>query len=59
MIGRYYNTHKGRRVIDKLILKLPLFGDLIMKTATAQFCRIFQLTHARWRSNPDVNGDLQ
>ena len=47
MIGRYHNTHKGRRVIDKLILKLPLFGDLIMKTATAQFCRIFSsLTRA-------------
>ena len=47
LIGRYYNTHKGRRVIDKLILKLPLFGDLIMKTATAQFCRIFSsLTRA-------------
>jgi type IV pilus assembly protein PilC len=47
MIGRYYNTHKGRRVLDKLILKLPLFGDLIMKTATAQFCRIFSsLTRA-------------
>ena len=47
MIGRYYNTHTGRRVIDKLILKLPLFGDLIMKTATAQFCRIFSsLTRA-------------
>jgi type IV pilus assembly protein PilC len=47
MIGRYYNTQKGRRVLDKLMLKLPLFGDLIMKTATAQFCRIFSsLTRA-------------
>jgi type IV pilus assembly protein PilC len=47
LIGRYYNTYKGRRVLDKLILKLPLFGDLIMKTATAQFCRIFSsLTRA-------------
>ena len=47
MIARYYNTHKGRRVLDKLMLKLPLFGDLIMKTATAQFCRIFSsLTRA-------------
>ena len=47
MIARYYKTHKGRRVLDKLILKLPLFGDLIMKTATAQFCRIFSsLTRA-------------
>ncbi len=40
-IARYYNTHKGRRVIDKLLLKIPLFGELIMKTATAKFCRIF------------------
>ena len=47
LIGRYYNTHKGQRVLDKLILKLPLLGDLIMKTATAQFCRIFSsLTRA-------------
>ena len=47
LISRYYATHNGRRVIDRLMLKLPLFGDLIMKTATAQFCRIFSsLTRA-------------
>lgn len=47
LISRYYATDKGRRVIDRLMLKLPLFGDLIMKTATAQFCRIFSsLTRA-------------
>ncbi|MEB3201041.1 MAG: type II secretion system F family protein [Synechococcaceae cyanobacterium] len=37
--GRYYATPSGRRQVDGLILKLPLFGDLIQKTATAQFCR--------------------
>jgi type IV pilus assembly protein PilC len=47
LFGRYYATHKGRRVVDRLMLKVPLFGDLIMKTATAQFCRIFSsLTRA-------------
>ena len=47
LISRYYATKKGRRVIDRLMLKMPLFGDLIMKTATAQFCRIFSsLTRA-------------
>lgn len=47
LFSRYYATHKGRRVIDRLMLKVPLFGDLIMKTATAQFCRIFSsLTRA-------------
>ncbi|KZR84650.1 Type II secretion system protein F [Synechococcus sp. MIT S9509] len=41
LFSRYYATDKGRRVVDRLMLRLPLFGDLIMKTATAQFCRIF------------------
>ena len=34
-----YNTPIGRRQIDGLMLKLPLFGELLQKTATAQFCR--------------------
>jgi type IV pilus assembly protein PilC len=38
---RYYATLNGRRVIDRLSLKMPLFGDLIQKTATARFCRTF------------------
>jgi type IV pilus assembly protein PilC len=38
---RYYATLQGRRVIDRLSLKMPLFGDLIQKTATARFCRTF------------------
>ena len=47
LFSKYYATHKGRRVVDRLMLKVPLFGDLIMKTATAQFCRIFSsLTRA-------------
>lgn len=41
LFSRYYATYKGRRQVDRLMLKVPLFGDLIMKTATAQFCRIF------------------
>ena len=47
LFSRYYSTYKGRRNVDRLILKLPLFGNLIMMTATAQFCRIFSsLTRA-------------
>jgi type IV pilus assembly protein PilC len=37
--NRYYATPSGKRVVDGLILKLPLFGDLLQKTASAQFCR--------------------
>ncbi|MEM1310719.1 MAG: type II secretion system F family protein, partial [Cyanobacteria bacterium P01_H01_bin.153] len=38
---RYYATENGERTIDRLFLKLPLFGDLVQKTATARFCRTF------------------
>ncbi len=41
IFNRYYATYQGRRQIDRLTLRIPLFGDLIIKTATAQFCRIF------------------
>ncbi|MFQ5735257.1 MAG: type II secretion system F family protein [Thermodesulfobacteriota bacterium] len=38
-INRAYKTQKGRKVIDKFILKVPVFGDLIKKTAVARFTR--------------------
>lgn len=40
-VRQLYATRAGRRRIDALMLKVPLFGDLIQKTATAQFCRTF------------------
>ena len=36
---RYNATPVGRRQVDGTLLKLPLFGDLLQKTASAQFCR--------------------
>jgi type IV pilus assembly protein PilC len=36
---RYYATHGGRRVIDRLVLKLPILGVLMQKIAVARFCR--------------------
>ncbi|MEM7793913.1 MAG: type II secretion system F family protein [Cyanobacteria bacterium P01_C01_bin.118] len=38
---QYYKTRAGRETIDRLFLKLPLFGDLVQKSATARFCRTF------------------
>ncbi|MBV8887467.1 MAG: type II secretion system F family protein [Chroococcidiopsidaceae cyanobacterium CP_BM_RX_35] len=37
----YYKTRVGRETIDRLSLKVPLFGDLIQKTAVARFSRTF------------------
>ncbi|NJN56357.1 MAG: type II secretion system F family protein [Leptolyngbyaceae cyanobacterium SL_5_9] len=38
---QYYSTRVGRETMDRFFLKMPLFGDLIQKTATARFCRTF------------------
>jgi type IV pilus assembly protein PilC len=40
-LRRYYKTPSGRLTLDHLLLKLPLFGDLVQKTAVARFCRTF------------------
>jgi len=39
--NRFYSTDVGRLTMDGFFLKMPLFGDLIQKTATARFCRTF------------------
>ena len=35
----YYATEKGRRVIDRISLKLPILGPILRKIAVARFCR--------------------
>jgi type IV pilus assembly protein PilC len=37
----YYKTPVGRLQIDKIAMKLPIFGDLLEKSAVARFCVIF------------------
>jgi type IV pilus assembly protein PilC len=36
----YYKTEKGKWNIDKVVLKLPIFGSLVRKIAVARFSRI-------------------
>ena len=38
-IKKYYGTVQGRLIIDKLLLKLPVAGDLIRKASVAKFTR--------------------
>ncbi len=38
-LRQYYGTEKGRRVIDGLLLKLPILGAILRKIAVARFCR--------------------
>ncbi|AGF52254.1 MULTISPECIES: type II secretion system F family protein [unclassified Synechocystis] len=41
LFKKYYGTYAGRRQVDAVMLKLPLFGPLNEKTAVARFCRVF------------------
>jgi type IV pilus assembly protein PilC len=38
-IKKYYTSSTGRETIDTMLLKLPLFGDLIIKGGLAKFTR--------------------
>lgn len=39
----YKSTEKGKKTIDKIILKIPIIGKLVSKTQIAQFTRILAL----------------
>lgn len=39
ILNQWYKTQRGRMVIDKFTLTMPLFGPLILKSAVAKFCR--------------------
>ena len=39
VLQRYYKTENGERRIDDLMLKLPIFGELLRKVAIARFAR--------------------
>ena len=36
--NRYYSTNQGRYTIDAIVLKIPLFGDLILRSEMANMC---------------------
>ena len=39
LFRRYHKTENGRTVIDRLLLKLPVFGPLLQKISVARFSR--------------------
>jgi type IV pilus assembly protein PilC len=38
-LRKYHGTYKGKRVLDNILLKAPVFGILLRKIAVARFCR--------------------
>jgi len=39
LFRKYYKTENGKALIDRLLLKLPVFGPLLQKVAVARFSR--------------------
>ncbi|NOR06136.1 MAG: type II secretion system F family protein [Deltaproteobacteria bacterium] len=39
LFKKYYKTEKGRRLVDRLLLKSPVFGPLLSKVAVAKLTR--------------------
>src|SRR3954453_12211329 len=37
--NRYYATDGGKHVIDRVVLKMPVLGDIMRKISVARFCR--------------------
>ncbi len=42
-ISLYYRTNQGKHVIDRLLLRIPVVGKLVQKTAIASFSNTFGL----------------
>lgn len=42
-LGKFFATPRGRFVKDYLIIKLPIFGELIRKISLSRFCRTFSI----------------
>jgi type IV pilus assembly protein PilC len=38
---RFIKTPKGRRVKDRLLFRLPVFGNLLLKISLSRFCRTY------------------
>jgi type IV pilus assembly protein PilC len=38
-LNRYHKTYRGRRILDRLLLLVPVIGMLLQKISIARFCR--------------------
>lgn len=43
LIQRWYSKESGKRIVDKFILKVPVFGKLLLQTMMSEFARTLSL----------------
>jgi type IV pilus assembly protein PilC len=51
---RYFTSERGRLVFDKFILKIPVIGSLLHKTAIEIFCRVVHSLYSGSGENIEV-----
>ena len=54
MFGRFITTDRGRFLMDKTIIKVPIVGPLLHKTAIEIYCRVFYALYSGSGENIDV-----
>jgi type IV pilus assembly protein PilC len=42
-LGKFFTTPRGREVKDFLLVRIPIFGELVRKVSLSRFCRTFSI----------------
>lgn len=53
-VVRFFSTERGRFLLDKHLITLPVIGNLMHKTAIEIFCRVFYALYSGSGENIDV-----
>ncbi len=43
VLGKFFKTPKGREVKDFILIRIPIFGELVRKVSISRFCRTFSI----------------
>jgi type IV pilus assembly protein PilC len=54
LFARFISTERGRFLMDKTIIKVPIVGPLLHKTAIEIYCRVFYALYSGSGENIDV-----
>ncbi len=53
-VGRFMTTERGKFLADQYLIKIPVIGNLLHKTAIEIFCRVFYALYSGSGENIDV-----
>jgi len=54
LVWRFLSTDKGQFLVDQYIIRIPVIGNLLHKTAIEIFCRVFYALYSGSGENIDV-----